>query len=106
MRAISVFNFDAGTSTFGWRAAMAFRTRVSISAIGSLVTYLVPPSLPARLDDARDFTIERQLPEAQSADSILSQERPGTAAAPAAISVPALELRLLEVFCDLGGCCH
>src|ERR1035438_4805869 len=43
MRAISVFNFEAGTSTFGWRAAMALRTRVSISAIGSLVTYPVPP---------------------------------------------------------------
>src|SRR5580658_2662489 len=39
MRAISVFSFEAGTSTFGWRAAMALRTRVSISAIGSLVTY-------------------------------------------------------------------
>src|ERR1022692_3064641 len=43
IRAISVFSFEAGTSTFGWRAEMAFRTRVSISAIGSLVTYPVPP---------------------------------------------------------------
>src|SRR6185437_7663828 len=37
MRAISAFSFEAGTSTLGWRATMALRTRVSISAIGSLV---------------------------------------------------------------------
>src|SRR5262249_5670785 len=41
MRAISVFNFEAGTSTFGWRAWIAFRTRVSMSAIGSLVIKLL-----------------------------------------------------------------
>src|SRR5580698_3446691 len=37
MRAISAFSFEAGTSTFGWRATMALRTLVSISAMGSLV---------------------------------------------------------------------
>src|SRR5262245_6597205 len=36
MRAISVFSFDAGTSTLGCRAASALRKRVNISAIGSL----------------------------------------------------------------------
>src|SRR5713101_5562100 len=41
MRAISVFSFEAGTSTFGWRACIAFRTRVSMSAIGSLVIVLL-----------------------------------------------------------------
>ena len=57
--------------------------------------------------------------EAQTADSILAQERPGTPAAPAAIAVAACEFRLLLLvarklvggrllagFCDLGGCCH
>src|SRR5580658_2428308 len=37
MRAISALSLEAGTSTFGWRATMALRTLVSISAIGSLV---------------------------------------------------------------------
>src|SRR5712691_742070 len=36
MRAISVFSFDAGTSTLGCLAASALRRRVSISAMGSL----------------------------------------------------------------------
>jgi hypothetical protein len=37
MRAISSFKREAGTSTFAWRAWSALRTRVSMSAIGSLV---------------------------------------------------------------------
>src|SRR3954471_13909752 len=41
MRAISVFSLEAGTSTFGWRAWIAFRTRVSMSAMGSLVIVLL-----------------------------------------------------------------
>src|SRR4051812_23693675 len=41
MRAISAFNFEAGTSTFGCRAWIAFRTRVSMSAMGSLVIELL-----------------------------------------------------------------
>src|SRR5262245_60503267 len=41
MRAISVFSLDAGTSTFGWRAWIALRTRVSMSAMGSLVIVLL-----------------------------------------------------------------
>src|SRR5664279_178898 len=41
MRAISAFSLEAGTSTFGWRAWIALRTRVSMSAIGSLVIVLL-----------------------------------------------------------------
>src|SRR5579863_2442677 len=95
MRAISAFSLDAGTSTFGWRAAIALRTRVSISAIGSLVTYPVPPFLPTGFHDPGNFPVQRQLPEAQPADSVLAQERPRAAAAPAAIAVAAREFRLL-----------
>src|SRR5579872_3790983 len=36
MRAISSFNREAGTSTFWWRAWSALRTRVNISATGSV----------------------------------------------------------------------
>src|SRR3954462_9258137 len=41
MRASSVFSLEAGTSTLGWRAWIAFRTRVSMSAMGSLVIVLL-----------------------------------------------------------------
>src|SRR5438270_272880 len=41
IRAISVFSLEAGTSTLGWRAWIAFRTRVSMSAMGSLVIVLL-----------------------------------------------------------------
>src|SRR3954451_8240010 len=41
MRATSVFSLEAGTSTFGWRAWITLRTRVSMSAMGSLVIVLL-----------------------------------------------------------------
>src|ERR1035437_1917428 len=41
MRAISAFSLEAGTSTLGWRAWIALRTRVSMSAMGSLVIVLL-----------------------------------------------------------------
>src|SRR5271157_723853 len=47
MRAISAFSLEAGTSTLGWRAPIALRTRVSMSAMGSLVISLLLHSLPA-----------------------------------------------------------
>src|SRR5436309_1704012 len=128
MRAISDFNFEAGTSTFGWRAATALRTRVNISAMGSLVIVLLlwctPCGSPARsflmarlptgLGHARNLAVERELAEAQAADAELAQERPRTPAAPAAIAMPALQLRRLrfprlfefDIFRDFGGCGH
>src|SRR5580704_17245924 len=102
MRAISAFSFDSGTSTFGWSATMALRTRVSISAIGSLGiiarTSSAQPAmpavhLPARLHHARNLAAQRQLPEAQPADPVLAEKRPRTPAAPAAVAVAALQLR-------------
>src|SRR3989442_3388350 len=55
MRAISAFSFEAGTSTLGWRAWIAFRTRVSMSAMGSLVIVLLLLSgLSARIAELPD----------------------------------------------------
>src|SRR6202035_4148893 len=78
-----------------------------------------PVSLPTCLHHTWHFAVERQLPEAQPADAILAQKRPGAPAAPAAIAQAAFELRLLFLlqsgldrgsaltgFCDLCGCCH
>src|SRR5450631_1176175 len=47
MRAISVFSFDAGTSSFWCRARMELRIRVTKSATGSVKLILSPP-LPVR----------------------------------------------------------
>src|SRR5689334_14226246 len=52
MRAISVFSLEAGTSTLAWRAWIALRTRVSMSAMGSLVIVLLPKALARRRGDA------------------------------------------------------
>src|SRR5262245_44168541 len=40
MRAISAFTLDAGKSTRAWRAVTALRIRVSMSAIGSVISAL------------------------------------------------------------------
>src|SRR6478672_8533614 len=45
MRANSFFSREAGTSTLGWRAMRALRTRVNMSAMGSDVIYLPPYQL-------------------------------------------------------------
>src|SRR6476620_6837812 len=65
MRAISRLVRDAGTTTSVCRARDAFRTRVSMSAIGS---EMFIGSLPARLGDARQLAQERTLPEADAAE--------------------------------------
>jgi hypothetical protein len=62
--------------------------------------------LPTTFGHARDLAIQGEQPETQAADTVLTQESPRPAAAPAAVAVTALELGRLIVFCDLGGCCH
>src|SRR5579862_6685192 len=117
MRAISVFNLEAGTSTLGWRAPMALRTRVSMSAIGSLVIPALQLFLsvsPAGLDHTGDLPVQRQLAETQPADAELAQKSAGPAAAPAAVTVFAAQpgrlrahgLFQFQVFGFLGGGGH
>src|SRR5215210_6619107 len=104
MRAISSFSFDAGMSTRECFARIALRILVSMSAIGSVITQLqkrvlgvgfwvlgwrlltntqhpTPFSLPARLDDAGDLPLERQLAEADAAQLELAQVAAGPSAA-------------------------
>src|SRR5690348_11936650 len=100
IRAISTFSFDTGMSTRRWPARHALRTRVSISATGSVT--LISPSvlLPAGLAHAGDFPAQRQLPEADPAQFELAQRAAGAAAALAPVVGPHLELgrpfRLLD----------
>src|SRR5579863_3752032 len=114
MRAISAFSLEAGTSTFGWRAWIALRTRVSMSAMGSLVIVLLllnasPLSaadvggawdahffLPARLRHARNLTVQRELAEAQTADAEFAQKSARPSTSPAAVTMPALQNRRLR----------
>src|SRR6516162_4534141 len=114
MRAISIFNCEAGTSTFGWRALSALRTRVSMSAMGSLTIRSLYRLLPTRFDDAGDFARERQLPETDPAQLELAQKPARPAATGAAVALPAsqlgrlgfLLLRQLQVFRYFGRGCH
>src|SRR3989442_15150475 len=89
MSATRTFSREAGMSTFSCSARLAFRMRVSMSAIGSL---LIARS-PARLHDARDLALERQLAEAQAAHLELSEISAGAAAELAAVIGARAELR-------------
>jgi hypothetical protein len=84
------FIFEAGMITFAFRAVMALRMRVSISAIGSVI--VVP--LPARLHDAGDVSTQRELTEAQTAQPKFADERTRTSALRAAVALANFELPL------------
>src|SRR5512138_288496 len=72
--------------------------RVSMSPMGSVKLIvrrpLVPWCLPARLDDAGDFALQRALAEAEAAHLELAQERARPAAQGAAVVLAHLELQL------------
>src|SRR3984893_18352362 len=118
--AISTFSFESGMSTRRCFAPQAFRMRVSISAIGSVIliksSSSVPPYpvagtrgnewLPARLADARDITRERLLSETDSAKPELPQESARSPAPPAAIVLAYGELRLPLALLYHGLTCH
>src|SRR5215470_16978779 len=101
MRAISVFSREAGTSTLGWRAEIALRTRVSMSAMGSLIISVLLGLLPTRLDHSRDLAVERELPETQPAHSELAQIPARAPTAPAPVAVLAAQFRLPTFDCRL-----
>src|SRR5947199_1136147 len=92
MRASASLSFDDGISTSSWNAMFAFRSRVSMSAIGSVIMR-APTSSPRRLGHARhlagvDHGAETDPAEAEA---LVHRTRPATPATP---RVPAhLELR-------------
>src|SRR5262245_36486577 len=91
MRAISRLVRDAGTTTSVCRARDAFRTRVSMSAMGSEMFIRF---LPARLGDAGQLALEGALAEADAAQGEPAHERTRPAAHRAAVIGPDAELRL------------
>src|SRR5271168_5023008 len=98
---MSVFSRDAGTSTLGWRACSALRMRVSMSATRSVVIirrypprlFLTNSPLPTRFDHARDFSRERQLPEADAAQLEFPQKPTRASAPETPVAMPAAQLR-------------
>src|SRR5438552_6918448 len=72
----------------------ALRTRVSISATGSMTLIRDPrPLLPAGLAHAGDFPAQRKLTETDAAQLELAQRAAAPAAALAAVVAPHFELR-------------
>src|SRR5579883_2548876 len=88
---ISSLRRDDGTSTVSCRALRAFRMRVSMSAIGSVITP-TPHTSPAGLDEARDLPPVRQRPQADPAQAEFPEDRARAAAStsPASPSWPSL----------------
>src|SRR5262249_27305077 len=104
MRAMSALSRDAGMSTRVCLAVTALRIRVSISAMGSVISQLSASSLdrlPAALGHARDVALERELPEAEAAQRKLPHVGARTAAQVAAVAQPDLEFRRLVFLGDL-----
>src|SRR5262249_29939662 len=94
-----------GMSTRRWPAEQAFRMRVSISATGSV--RLIPSfPLPAGLAHARDFPLEGELTETNTAEAELPQHGAAPAAALTAAHRAHLELRSPLGSLDPGSLCH
>src|SRR6266571_2623811 len=84
-RAISTPTRDAGKATRECPAVFAFRIRVSISAMLSVLISLVPSSSPRRLLHARDLSLRREHAKTDAADAELPHVRARPAAEVAAI---------------------
>ena len=67
---------------------------------------LTTETLPARLDDAGNFSLERQRAEAQTANAELAQETARPPAELAPVVLAAAELRLPRVFHPFCSGCH
>jgi hypothetical protein len=67
---------------------------------------LTTATLPARLDDAGNLSLERQCTEAQTANAELAQETARSPAELAPIVLAAAELRLPRVFHPFCSGCH
>src|SRR5436190_23853607 len=95
-RAISTFIFEEGIAADSWSALLAFRMRLSMSAIGSVSTSSL---LPAGFRHAGDHALVRELAQADPAEAELAEHRARPAAPVAPAVVPHLELlraRLLD----------
>src|SRR5215217_3053920 len=92
--------------TSSWWAALPLRSRVSMSAIGSVMLISVHRPLPARLGDARQLAGVGELAHADPAQAELAQHGSRPPAALAARVGPHLELRGALGLGDQSLLCH
>src|SRR5258706_396673 len=95
---------EAGMLTSERRTCSALRTRVSRSAMGSVIIF--GASSPARLAHAGDFPGQRERAEADAADAELAQVRMTASAQVAARFPPSAELRRHLGLGDPAGLAH
>src|SRR3954451_22416647 len=102
MRASASFNFDDGIRTSSWNAMFALRTRVNMSAIGSVIVTVAAPlsRSPRRLRDAGDLACMCHLPEADPAQPEVAVHRTRPAATATARVRAHFELRRALRFQD------
>src|SRR5690242_16222169 len=81
-------------STRRWPAWQALRTRVSMSATGSVTLISRPVLLPTGLAHAGDLPAQCELAETDAAQLELAQRAPAAAAALAPVIAAHFELRL------------
>jgi hypothetical protein len=93
------FSFEDGMRTESWRATVALRIRVSMSAIGSVMVIGPPPS-PTGLPHTGDFAGMDHLAKADPAQPELAEDRARPPAAPAPRIGPDLELGLALLLLD------
>src|SRR5215207_6262930 len=96
--ASAIFCLDEGMRTSSCIAVFALRTRVSMSAMGSVSMLSV--SSPARLRQTGDLAGVRELAQAHTAEAELAEHRAGTPAATTAGVGADLELRLAGSLVD------
>src|SRR5688500_14279058 len=102
---MSDFSREAGISTRVCLAVTALRIRLSLSAIGSVISFSTT-HLPAAFCHSRDVALERRLPEAQTAQCKLPHVGARASAELTTVAQPNLELRLLMFLGDLCGRGH
>jgi hypothetical protein len=87
-------------------AATDYQLSLSSSLLAKLTAADAGVSLPTGLGNTRDFSLESQSTEAQTAQAELAQERPRTAANVASVVLPHSELRLLVRLGNTGCLSH
>src|SRR6476646_4194569 len=105
MTATASFNFDDGMATSSWNATFAFRIRVNMSAIGSVIVTARSPPSPRALRHARDLTGMSHLAQTEPAQPEVAVDRARPATPPTTRVAAHLELRralLLVHECLLG----
>src|ERR1700704_1873969 len=105
MRASASFSFEDGISTSSWNARLAFRRRVSMSAIGSVIMRAPAPS-PRRLGHTGHFARVDHHAEADAAqtEALVHGARAATTLAPRVSAH--LELRCALLLLDESFLCH